>query len=499
MPESGSLRTRRDDMNKTAFVIIVLICLCFNRAHGADGVHGDRRPVQEESLARETVTLYPSITYQTIEGLGGATAFYNNWITSHPYKQEIYEEAFAGLNLSMLRLGNWWRGVDGQDTDSYEIVAAAQTSLDHDIPIMISSWSPPATLKSNGEVGNGGTLVKVNGQYDYEGFADYWFDSLQDYMAYGVTPTWISIQNEPGWTASYDSCRFNPSEARWSGERYASYALALDAVYQRLQDDMATPPKLLGPEVLGGGYNLIQDFLEEMDSNSFYGIAHHLYHGSTDGTPDGYESAFDGVLDARDRLFPDKPIFMTEYGDFNDMIDCANLLHNSLAIEQVSAYNHWCLIWPGEIGLIEIEFPWSSGNWISEKGYWLNPSYWAMKHYSYFIEPGYVRVEAESSDTDLLISAYLSPDNHRLVAVIINRSTAISAGVTVQRGLFDYDYSYLYQSTSDSHFESLGSMQRSPITLPESSITTVVLDQGIALEQASNPTPVDEAIAVHCL
>jgi hypothetical protein len=39
--------------------------------------------------------------YQTIEGLGGAIAFYNGWVTVHHHKQEIYTNAFAGLNLSM--------------------------------------------------------------------------------------------------------------------------------------------------------------------------------------------------------------------------------------------------------------------------------------------------------------------------------------------------------------------------------------------------------------
>src|SRR5262249_52998592 len=50
-------------------------------------------------------TIDATQTHQTIEGLGGAIAFFNNWVTAHPFKQEIYTNAFAGLNLSMLRLG----------------------------------------------------------------------------------------------------------------------------------------------------------------------------------------------------------------------------------------------------------------------------------------------------------------------------------------------------------------------------------------------------------
>ena len=37
----------------------------------------------------KTVTVDSTRTYQTLEGLGGATAFYQGWLTAHPYKQEI--------------------------------------------------------------------------------------------------------------------------------------------------------------------------------------------------------------------------------------------------------------------------------------------------------------------------------------------------------------------------------------------------------------------------
>ncbi len=438
-------------------------------------------------VSAATVAIDSTTTYQTIEGLGGAIAFYNGWISAHPYSEEIYDYAFAGLNLSMLRLGNWWRGTDGEDTAAYDIVAAANESLGRPVPIMISSWSPPAYLKSNGEVGNGGTLIGGPDNYDYEGFADYWYDSIQDYIANGVTPTWIGIQNEPDWTAEYDSCRFNPTEAPWNGASYASYALALDAVYQRLEADLPSPPKLLGPEVVGIGYNVIQDFAAAMNPDSFHGLAYHLYHGSTDGTPDGYIPA----LQATTSLFPETPKFMTEYGDFFDMIECANLIHNALTEGQVSGYNHWSLIWPGEIGLVEIEFPWDPASWTDPKGYWLNPSYWSMKHFSYYITPGFRRVQASSSDPEVLSSAYLSPDDLRLVAVFINRRTSTPVTVTLDAGSFTYDYSSVYQTAGSNHFESLGPISGSQLTLPASSLTTVLLDKEVTVGPATNPSPVN--------
>lgn len=430
---------------------------------------------QTEPLTMVSVNINPAILYQTIEGLGGAICFYNGWVTAHPYKSEIFTHAFAGLNLSMLRVGNWWRGTNGQDTATYEIVAAANQRLGRPVPILMSSWSPPAYLKSNGQTGGGGTLIQVNGQYDYAGFAEYWYQSLQDYISRGVNPTWITIQNEPDWTADYDSCRFDPMEAE-----YASYALAQDAVFNRLQS-MASPPKLLSPECVGlyGNAAGLRNYLNYLNPNTFYGIAHHLYGGSTDGTPDGYNSAFTTVFNTRNTQFPGKPIFMTEFGDIKGLIPVANLIHNSLVVEQVSGYNHWCLVWPGDIGLVEIEFPWSyygtGGSWTNPKGYWLNPSYWSMKHYSYYVQPGFRRTQSSSGHSNLLASSYLSPDGKRLVAVLINRLETETIYANLNISSFAYNSSSVFQTVGDQYFQALGPMG-SPVVLPPSSVTTIVLD-----------------------
>ena len=98
------------------------------------------------SVQAGTATIDTSKTYQTIEGLGAATAFYDGSLTAHPYKQEIYTNAFAGLNLSMLRLGDWYSyqtPVAGFDSVATEIVANATRVLGHPIQVYMSSWSPP--------------------------------------------------------------------------------------------------------------------------------------------------------------------------------------------------------------------------------------------------------------------------------------------------------------------------------------------------------------------
>ena len=468
-----------------------------NLDNGTDGTPPSPPPPPPPSAS----TIDSTKIYQTIEGLGGAIAFYNGWVTAHPYKLEIYTNAFAGLNLSMLRLGDWFRyqGTSNFDPDAPGFVSNANRILGRPVPVYMSSWAPPAFLKSNGQVGNGGTLVVTNGGFAYTNFAQYWYDSLLAYDSNGVSPTWISIQNEPDFAATYDSCVFHPNEDTVNGTNYASYSKALDAVFQRLTN-MPSPPKILAPEVVGLGFNDVQNYAATMHSNSFYGVAHHLYGGSSDGTPDGYNA---NML-ALTNVFPSKPRFMTEYG-LSDMIQQANLIHNVLVVEQASGYNYWSLIWPaGGNGLVQIENPFdgSRASWTNappgttteSHGYWLAPAYWAMKHFSYYIQPGFRRVAATCTDTNVLTSAYLSPDGLRLVVVFINRNLSSSTN-NVTFGSFPYFSSSVYQTAGTNHFQPLGPLTN-PQTLPPLSLTTVVLEKNMTPPRITSFQLLGESFAV---
>ncbi len=452
------------------------------------------------SAPAPTATINPTNLYQTIEGFGGAIAFYNGWVTAHPYKNEIFTNAFAGLNLSMLRLGNWFRyqGTTNFDPDAPGFVSKANQLLGRPVQVLMSSWAPPAFLKSNGQVGNGGTLLYTNGGFAYTEFANYWYDSLLAYQAIGVSPTWISIQNEPDWEAGYDSCVFKPNEGVVNGTNYASYANALSATYLRLTN-LPSPPKMLGPEPVGIGYSVPQNYAATMNPNHFYGFNYHLYHGSTDGTANGYITALRAVTN----LFPTKPRFMTEFGVSN-MVESATLIHNCLTEGMVSGYNHWSLIWPGKDGgLIQIEFPWDQAQWTNappgtatqSRGYWLSPSYWAMKHFSYYVTPGSRRIAASSPDANVKVSAYLTSDNLRLVAVFINRSTNTASTMDLNFASFPFVASSVYQTAGTNKFQSLGSAG-AQLSLPAESLTTVVLEKFVTVGPATNPSPAQNATGV---
>jgi len=433
------------------------------------------------SSGPQTATIDPAKTFQTIEGMGGATAFYDSWLRDHPYKQEIYTNVFAGLNLSMLRLGDWYRyqtPLAGFDTPATDIVSNANRLLGHPVQVYMSSWAPPAFLKNNGQVANGNSLLFTNGGFDYSGFAQYWYDTIGAYQSNGVNLKWISIQNEPDWIADYDSCVFHPNEDTVNGTNYASYSKALDAVYQKLST-LPSPPKILGPEVVGLGFNDVQHYAATMNSGSFYGVAHHLYGGSTDGSPDGYRT----TMLALTNVFPGKPKFMTEFG-YTNMMDTACLMHDCFVWEQAVGFNFWSLVWPLNNGLINQENPYNRSSWTNappgtptqSHGWWYAPSYWAMKHYSYYIQPGFKRVSATNTDSNVRLTGWLSPDSSRLVVVLINTNKSTSSAMNFSFGTFNAGQSSVYQTAGTSYFQSLGALTNNE-TLPPQSITTVVLDK----------------------
>jgi hypothetical protein len=114
-----------------------------------------------------------------------------------------------------------------------------------------------------------------------------------------------------------------------------------------------------------------------------------------------------------------------------------------------------------------------------------------MKHFSYFIQPGYVRVGASDDDANVRSSAYLSPDGLRLVVVLINTNATVSSAMNFNFGAFNIGQSRVYQTVGtntyagNNTFLSRGSLMNGEV-LPPQSITTVVLDKPVTVNAVAN-------------
>lgn len=422
-----------------------------------------------ERAARVSVVIDTSKAHQRIEGFGAATAFYQNWIVDHPSEKALYKALFADLGLEFLRLRNSYEPLKPEFAKAdRQIVAGATEALGHPIRLMMASWSPPAALKSNGTRGNGGTLSRRGDRYDYAGYGRYWRESLQAYAAQGIVPEYISIQNEPDYLATWDSCLLGAQETATQ----AGYDKAFDAVVESLKG-LPSAPKLVGPDTLGIGGDKPERYFPPSDTARLAklgAIAHHLYDGGTHLQPDSFLPRMRAIRDA----YPTVPKFQTEFSR-SDGFQTAWLIHNTLAEEDASAYIYWAALWPGEDCLISLEEPWKRASWKTPQGFALTDRYFALKHYAYFLDTGFVRVEATVRRPELRASAYLSPDQKTLVIVVLNTATTKTYPLDLAVTGFSERRQRVFRTT-----EALGERfqeQRGTVSLPPHSIATVVLDR----------------------
>ena len=413
----------------------------------------------------------PTETRQTVTGFGAALAYYESWLNAHPRKSEVYELIFGELSLDILRVRNAY-GYDPEMVGRVkEYMNAAQASLGHPIQLLSTSWAPVDSLKNTGDRKNGGTLRYTTGpggvEFDYAGFASWWKGSLDEYGAKGIMPDYISIQNEPGWTASYESCRFNPRETINSTDTIAGYNKALDVVYDALAG-MVDRPLILGPEVLGIGYSKVQSYTNALDLSKLDGIAHHLYHGVDEDDPWSSET-FTEVGD----FHPEVPHFQTEFSR-GDWFSLAGLIYKSFQDEEVEAYLYWDLTWGETKGLITLEFPWDSDRWTDPtKGYIINREYYAFKQFSAFIHPGWKRIETLVEGEDLKLLTFVSPDMDSMSCVAINRSGSENMSVHLDIPGYRIYESAVYSTSATEECNLKGALIDSILTVLPRSISTV--------------------------
>ena len=338
----------------------------------------------------------------------------------------------------------------------FEEIADSFYSLsDNEPKIMISSWSPPVDLKSNNNIVGGTLDTTASGEYVYGDFAQYWIDALDTFEEAGIVPDYISIQNEPDWGESHETCRFEPTET----STYAGYDQALDSVYRRFQE-LSSPPKILAPEVLGIGYNHFQNYANQFNHDHADGYAYHLYHGG-DGNvnPD----AFNENLSAIANSYSDKPIFQSEY-DIGGWFNTVWLMHNCLVHGNVSGYFYWTIV-STNLG---------SQAFVVLDGYQyiLSQAYWGFRQYSKAIHHGWKRVGAEVDADSLLISAFIGPENDELSVVVINISHE-SDSLDLSVPNFDISGANIIRSSDTEQCALVSYYNGTKLNLPARSITTI--------------------------
>ncbi len=393
------------------------------------------------------INVHPDFTYQTVDGFGGAfteAAAYTYSLLSETAKREFLEAYFGkdGLQYSLGRthmnscdfaLGNYACMEDPRDRkmDSFSIerdrkyiipmILEAQKLLKQQIKLLISPWSPPAFMKTNGQMNFGGKLKE-----EYFGlWAEYYVRFIRKYREAGMLPTMVTVQNEPDSTQTWDSCLYSGEEERDFVKNY------------------------LGPALRAGGLEDLKLFIWDHNKESVYtrtkvvaedkeadqyvdGVAFHWYTGDH----------FEEVALVRE-AYPKKLLYFTEgcveYSRFADSgeikkaeIYAHDLVGNFNA--GMNAYIDWNLLLDEKGGPNHVQNFCAAPIMSNEKkdGIVKNLSYYYIGHFSRFIKTGAKRMALSRYTDKVEAAGFVNPDQERVI-VLLNKS---NEDVTVS--LYEY-------------------------------------------------------------
>ncbi|MDW8034330.1 MAG: glycoside hydrolase, partial [Nitrososphaerota archaeon] len=221
---------------------------------------------------------------------------------------------------------------------------------------------------------------------------------------------WLSIQNEPDYVASWETCFYTPKQLKEVlkivGTKFKSLNLST---------------KILVPETadLTDAPEYIDAIMSDPEAAKYVDVfACHLY-------DIGYFTPDAGIPKLRTMAEYvakyNRPFWQTEYsylrperaGTFEEAFMAARHIHNTLTFGNASAYFVWSLFWvEGSPTLISISRNGSS--------YRVNPVFYAVKQYSKFIIPESRRIRASSSNPRILVSSYIHEERNRVAIIIIN-------------------------------------------------------------------------------
>jgi glucosylceramidase len=374
---------------------------------------------------------------QTIEGFGSAftesaaVTFYEMPAALqkevlraffHPTRGNAYSLCRTHINSCDFSLGNYSCASQANDTEltSFSLerenqsilpmIRAASAVAGRPIQLLASPWSPPAWMKSNGQMNRGGKLLPRHRKT----WARYYTRYIREMEKAGFSIWGLTVQNEPEATQPWDSCVYTAEDER-------------DFVRDHL-----------GPELVRAGLKSKRLVIWDHNRDRLYqrakvvyddpkaaryvwGAGFHWYCGDF----------FDNVRYLHD-AYPEKQLLFTEgcqeSGSHMGSWDTGERYARSI----IADLNRWTVGWiDWNILLNEAGGPNHVGNYCSApilydrtlKRLKYQSSYFYIGHFSRFIRSGARRLIAASGHDSLESTAALNPDGS-VAVVVLNRSQA---------------------------------------------------------------------------
>ena len=400
--------------------------------------------------AAVTANINTNSKKQTIRGFGGM----NHTIWAGDLTAAQRETAFGNgnnqLGFSILRIH-----VDENRNNWYKEVATAKAAIAKGAIVFASPWNPPSDMTET-FTRNGKANQKRLKASKYADYARYLNDFVTFMKNNGVNLYAISIQNEPDYAHTWTW--WTPQEVLNFMRNYAG----------------SINCRVIAPESFSYLKNMSDPILNDSKALANMDILGTHFYGTQ-------------VKDMSYPLFKQKgagkELWMTEVyvpnSDANsadrwpEAIDVSYNMHNALVEGDFQAYVWWYI--RRSYGPMK-----EDGN-ISKRGY-------CMAHYSKFVRPGYVRVDAtKNPNSNVYVSAYTG-DNKVVIVAINKGNSAVNQTFNIQGSSVSKVSRWTTSGSANLAKGSDISVNNGHFTayLPAQSVTTyVVTKNGVSV----NPTP----------
>lgn len=378
----------------------------------------------------------PARRFQTLEGFGGAftEAAAVTWQALPPEQRERFLrehfDAADGHGYALCRVhmnscdfarGNYAHVERSGDVGlaSFSIardreallpmIRAAQAIAEgggRTLKLLMSPWSPPAWMKSNGQMNGGGRLLP---EYR-DAWARCYVRFIEAYAAEGVAIWGLTVQNEPEATQRWDSCLYTAVEERDFVRDHLGPALHAAGhghvkviVWDHNRDQMVERASTVYADARAAAY--------------VWGCGFHWYG----------DDCFDNVRLLHD-AWPEKGLLFTEGCQEGGPHRGSWLLGERYARSIIGDLNRWTAGWIDWNLLLDASGgPNHVGNLCSAPVLAVDgtlerqSSFFYLGHFARFIAPGARRVLCAATRDDLEATAFVNPDGS-IAIVAMNRT-----------------------------------------------------------------------------
>ncbi len=381
-----------------------------------------------------TLTINTKIKHQKVIGFGGAfteaAALTFSKLSAKNQESiiEAYFDRHKGLRYNLGRVAihscdfalENYTYIDEYDMDliTFSIdrdyrwvipmIKQAEEKRGKPLSILASPWSPPAWMKSNNSMNHGGELLP---KY-FQVWADYYVKFIDAYAKAGIDVFAITVQNEPAAKQVWDSCLYSAEQERDFIKYYLGPTL--------LQSEYCDTKIIIWDHNRDIVYERAHTVLCDKETARYvWGTGIHWY----------VSEAFENLSKVHE-AFPDKHILFTE-GCIEGGVRLNDFKSGErYARNMIGDFSHYCegyIDW--NLMLDETGGPNHVGNYCdapiiadtqNDKVYF-NSSYYAIGHFSKYIDEGAHRIESQS-DHPFVKSVVFENPNGEIIVVLQNET-----------------------------------------------------------------------------